>query len=256
MINLDSLHSATKYPSIETYHALNPANGCLIEETCVEFDDVAVLTEKVNGGNARVIVMPDGDWLIGSREELLYARGDRIENPNLGIVPALLPLAATLENAPDSVMVYFLEVYGHGIGGAAKQYTTTGLTGFRLFDVAGVPPEILDLPREQISSWRQHGGQRFLLEDEMAKLADAHGGLPRTPRLGVIPGADLPRSLAGMREFLGRYLPGTRVALDDTAMGAAEGIVLRSPDRTVIAKARFQDYDRTFRKLQEIERSR
>ena len=31
-------------------------------------------------------------------------------------------------------------------------------------------------------------------------------------------------------------------------MGAAEGIVLRTPDRSVIAKARFQDYERTLKR--------
>lgn len=251
MTDLAALNSAMKYPSIETYHGLDPANGRLIEDQAVTFEGLVILTEKVDGTNGRVIVMPDGDWFIGSREELLHARGDRIENPALGIVPALLPLAPTLESSPDCVRAYFLEVYGHKIGGAAKQYTTAGLTGFRLFDIAEAPPETLVMPREQISSWREHGGQHFLREQELEKLGAAHGGLPRVPRLGAVPGPVLPQSLAGMREFLEEHAPSTRVALDEGARGAAEGIVLRSADRGVIAKARFQDYERTLRKNKE-----
>ncbi len=48
-------------------------------------------------------------------------------------------------------------------------------------------------------------------------------------------------------EFLRKFLPGTLAPLDASAGGAAEGIVLRTEDRSVIAKARFQDYERTFR---------
>jgi hypothetical protein len=36
--------------------------------------------------------------------------------------------------------------------------------------------------------------------------------------------------------------------LDDAAGGKSEGIVLRSPDRSTIAKARFEDYERTMKK--------
>jgi hypothetical protein len=38
------------------------------------------------------------------------------------------------------------------------------------------------------------------------------------------------------------------VSIDDGGGGWAEGIVLRTPDRSVIAKARFQDYNRTLRR--------
>jgi hypothetical protein len=34
----------------------------------------------------------------------------------------------------------------------------------------------------------------------------------------------------------------------DTGAGRAEGILLRSPTRTVIAKARFQEYERTLKR--------
>jgi hypothetical protein len=249
MTDLGTLNSATKYPSIETYHELDPANGRLVEDKPTAFDGPVILTEKVDGTNGRVIVMPDGDWFIGSREELLHAHGDRIENPALGIVPALLPLAPTLARSPAGIRVYFLEVYGHKIGGAAKQYTKAGVTGFRLFDVADVPMSVPEeMTREQVSSWREHGGQVFMREAELIRIAGGHGGVPLAPRLGTVPGRGLPRDLEGMQKFLTGHAASTRAALDEGAAGAAEGIVLRTADRSVIAKARFQDYDRTLRR--------
>lgn len=249
MTDLGTLNSATKYPSIETYHELNPANGCLLEDKPMAFGGLVILTEKVDGTNGRVIVMPDGDWFIGSREELLHACGDRIENPALGIVPALLPLAPTLVRSPSGIRVYFLEVYGHKIGGSARQYTASGSTAYRLFDVTDVPLSVPEeMTREQISRWREHGGQAFMREPELTRIASSHGGIPLVPRLGTVSGPDLPRSLEETQKFLAGRADHTRVALDEGAKGVAEGIVLRTVDRGTIAKARFQDYDRTLRR--------
>jgi hypothetical protein len=75
----------------------------------------------------------------------------------------------------------------------------------------------------------------------------ASAGLSLTPRLWQRHGADLPTDIGAMAALLTDTLPGTRVGLDGTA-GRAEGIVLRAPDRSVIAKARFQDYERTLRR--------
>lgn len=254
MTDFAVLNSATKYPSIQTYHELSPANGCLLGNA-VPFPDGAILTEKVDGTSSRIVLMPDNDWLIGSREELLYARGDRIVNPALSIVPALLPLAQQLgerevQAGGGSIVVFFLEVYGHRVGPSARQYTGSGALGCRLFDIAEVPPVVLRLSRESASSWRENGGQLFAPEDSLREQA-GYWGIPLVPRLGTASAASLPSSLESMSAFLRERLPASLAALDEGAQGGAEGIVLRSPDRSVIAKARFADYDRTFRKQQE-----
>lgn len=213
----------------------------------------------VHNSNGRIVITPDGDWFIGSREELLYAAGDRIENPALSIVSTLKPLANRIKQLSRSfsagqgiTWVYFLEVYGHGIGPGAKQYTAApGVTGYRLFDIAGVNAEVLDWEREKIASWRQHGGQQFLSEAVLQTTAEAEE-IPLVPRLGTRESAELPRGLEAMQEFLHAIMPGgTRAALDDSGGGAAEGIVLRSADRSMIAKARFEDYARTLRQPRE-----
>ncbi|MDH6228454.1 MULTISPECIES: RNA ligase family protein [Streptomyces] len=242
---LAALNSATKYPSIPTYHRLDPGNGSLLEEHTPFTGDV-LLTEKVDGTNGRIVLLPDGDYLIGSREELLHAKGDRVHNPALGIVDELRPLADRLgpRDADGRIAVFFLEVYGRRIGGAAKQYTGGNGVGHRLFDVAFVRPDVLDRSPGQIASWRDDGGQDFGDEAALQRIA-ATDGIPLVPRLATIPGGRLPATVDGMAALLAERLPATRVALDDGAGGTPEGIVLRTPDRSVIAKARFQDYART-----------
>ncbi|HEY1700782.1 MAG TPA: RNA ligase family protein [Trebonia sp.] len=253
---LGRLNSATKYPPIETYHRLDPATGKLSTPAMFFGKYPVTLTEKVDGTSGRVVVMPDGDWFIGSREELLYARGDRIENPGLGIVPALLPLAPALPGSGSMIRVYFLEVYGYRIGGAAKQYTRDAqAVGYRLLDVAAVPLRVLDLVRSDIAGWRDRGGQYFFSEEQLTETALA-GGIPLVPRLGTVPGNELPAGLADTERFLVSWLPETLVALDDSAGGQPEGIVLRSADRSLIAKARFQDYARALQPEQKSKKEK
>jgi hypothetical protein len=249
-VDLRVVNSVTKYPSIPTYHDLDPRNGGLLD-TCVAFDGGVIGTEKVDGTNSRIILLPDGAWLLGSREELLYARGDLIGNPAQGILEALRPVAAGLATGPAQplIQVFFLELYGGKIGGQARQYTAdSAQVGWRLFDVAVIDfAEVGGWPAERIARWREDGGQRYLTEAELHRAAH-DAGLALTPRLFTTDAADLPTDLAGTQAFLARHLPGSRCVLDDSGRGAAEGIVLRTADRSVIAKARFQDYERTFKR--------
>ncbi len=246
--NLRAINSLTKYPSIPTYHALDPSNGSLLDET-VTFDGPVFLTEKIDGTNGRIISLPDGTYLIGSREELLYAQGDLIENPALGIVSTLSPIADRMP-APngDRIVVRYLEVYGGKASAASKHYSRTKQVGARLFDMVVIDdyaPQ-LDWPSERIAAWRDNGGQRFLSEYELVESA-AINGLATVPRLDKVDPDALPTGIPEMRDFLASYLPATTVALDGEP-GLAEGIVLRDDGRRAIAKARFQDYDRTMKR--------
>jgi len=249
-VDLGALNSMTKYPSIPTYHALDPKNGSLIEGETVAFPGPVLGTEKVDGTNARIISLSDGNFLLGSREELLYAKGDLIGNPAQGIVSALRGVAGALAPVEDDVVrVHFLEVYGGKVTAASKQYTGNRAVGFRLFDVAVIADYRAVLRQEPaaISAWRDGGGQPYLDEDALTEVA-ARDGFPLTPRLFQMDGAELPRDLDKARAFLAAHLPETLSALDGDAGGQPEGIVLRGLDRAVIAKARFADYDRTLRR--------
>lgn len=102
-VDLSRINSLTKYPSIVTYHKLDPKNGGLIEER-LEFKGTLVATEKIDGTNARIICLPDNTYLLGSREELLYARGDLIGNPALGIIEALKTKAEEIEKIDEDII--------------------------------------------------------------------------------------------------------------------------------------------------------
>lgn len=248
-IDLRVLNSLTKYPSIPTFHTLDAKNGGLLESS-VGFEGPVIGTEKVDGTNARIVSLPDGTYLLGSREELLYAKGDLIGDPAQGIVAALRPLADTLAPvAADEIRVHYLEVYGGKITQAAKQYTGERNVGFRLFDVAVVDDYATKLswPAAKVSSWREAGGQSYLPEPDLLDAA-ARDGLDVTPRLFTLDAGELPTEIEKMSRFLAERLPRTLSALDGAAGGQAEGIVLRSADRATVAKARFQDYERTLRR--------
>jgi hypothetical protein len=244
-LDLAALNSATKYPSILTYHELDQCNNGGLTEKATEFSGDVVLTEKVDGTNARIITLPGGDYFLGSREELFYARGDRVWNQKLGIVEALRPLAERITSPDLGIRVYYLEVYGgNKISRASAQYTGAQALGCRLFDVAAVDPACLGLPLADIALWRDKGGQYFHTEEELTEIA-IDEDIDMVPRLAMLKGSELPTGIEEMHAFLAHHLSTTLVALDAGAGGRPEGIVLRSTDRSVIAKARYQNYERT-----------
>ncbi len=121
-VDLAKLNSLTKYPSILTYHTLDPRNGGLLEEATA-FAGTVICTEKVDGTNSRVICLPDDCYLLGSREELLYGKGDLIGNPALGIVDALKEIADRLyDGGRAEITVYYFEVFGGKVTANSKQY--------------------------------------------------------------------------------------------------------------------------------------
>lgn len=244
-MNLRALNSATKYPQINTYHHME--QGILQEGRAMVYPPGAkvILTEKVDGTNCRIIRLPGNDYFIGSRELLLYAKGDRAINPFEGVVEHLLPLADRLPPVEtDMIEVLYLETYGGRIGAQHKQYTGAGNVGHRLFDIAFIPADCLDMQPEELANWRDHGGQTFATEGTLNRIADLFK-IPLTPRLGVVDASDLPADLVTMENWLRVALPVTWVALDDRGGAKAEGLVLRTHDRSVITKARFADYAKT-----------
>lgn len=269
--HLAAINSLTKYPSIPTYHTLDPRDGRLHEER-VEFpaDQPVVITEKVDGTNVRLILLRSGMWFIASREDLLAARGDLVHNTTQGIVDAVRPLADRLADEGDpeyhigsdrsvfsddaaAACVLYLELYGGSgsrvIGRNARQYTGAGAVGYRLFDVLALTGRDLHdgLTRsaEEISAWRKRGSQTFLSELPLALVARGWE-VPLVPRLATLAGGKLPESVDETHRWLEEHAR-TGVALDDGAAGRAEGVVLRTVDRGVIAKVRLESYERTRR---------
>ena len=255
-MDLAKLNSATKYPSILTYHEMGD-RGRLNPKVQVPFPagETLYVNEKVDGTNARIIIPPDCNpvvhgtrrkYLIGSREELLTAAGDLVYAPDYGIVDVLRPIAEGLPPHPDSLRTFYFEVFGAGLP-AEKQYTDQKRTSVRLFDESEVPLNVLDMPIEKIAAWRDHGGQRFLdvhfVEEHIECLK--HDGLitdlDMVPHLETV--ADLPDTIEATYEWFKAY---EKSECDlGGGKGRSEGVVVRTGDRRMIAKLRFEDYERT-----------
>ncbi|MUT64659.1 RNA ligase family protein [Paenibacillus sp. NEAU-GSW1] len=258
-MDLKKLNSLTKYPSILTYHKLGE-RGRLTEELTDERgllngSDKLYVYEKVNGENARIILFKNQydemDYLIGSREELLYAKGDRIGNPYGNIAEFLKPIAEKfIENhTPQddwALTVIYQESYG-GKTKAAKNYTEDKTQSYKVFDVfslsRGELDSLLSLPHEKIAEWREHGNQPFYNEEEKTTFIQTNN-LEYAPLVAELNGAQLPRLIEETFNFL-KGFEQTKVGINAT--GKSEGIIVRSVDRKQIRKIRFEDYERTLR---------
>lgn len=250
--NLRALNSATKYPSIPTYHVIGD-RGRLQEEILVPFSstDEYEVTEKIDGTNARLVFSTKtGECLIGSREEWLTYVGDIIANPSQGIVDALGGIAQLLMTAVMSMKTDVLVLYGEVYGGRinnAKNYTNAQRSGFRVFDAWVDDAEALaartSMPLEEIARWRDGGGQPFMTSEALDRLCaslEVTRVPARRPLLVGGPPKTLANTLAWLHEVMGET---TQAGLD--AHGKPEGVVIRSLDRKTIAKLRFEDYQRS-----------
>jgi hypothetical protein len=275
---LASINSVTKYPSIPTYHVLGE-KGILTSKLTFPFPTPYTgkvrLSEKIDGSNSRIVLLPPAalDYrnehaiLVGSREELLWEYRDLIGDPAQGIVSVLKRFIRNSslsdsrgsdfdwQGANDCVWVLFLETFGGNIGQAAKQYSKSGQASYRLFDIIRVPVDIFNYVTsrrpEEVARWRDQLNQPFLPMDEFEQTANRIG-LKTVPTVMTIDGSHggwaLPETLEQTYDFLLRFNQ-SLVKLDDDALGVAEGLVIRTWDRSMIAKMRIEDYFRTLRKL-------
>ena len=256
---LKALNSMTKYPSILTYHNLGDKGSLvdsLVEDTKFGDRDVYI-TEKIDGTNSRAVIFTDNtgsveDYLIGSREDLLHAKGDRIIIDTLGIVANMKDIVAAIELLgenklePNKMYCVYGETYGGKIN-AHKQYSGHNAFGLRIFDMFKMDiekvKEMVEWDAAVISSWREHAGQPFVSVDELEEFCNEYF-LVRVPYLKVIKGTEIPETLQGVWDWMQAY-KNSVAAIDANALGMSEGIVVRYSDRSLIRKIRFEDYMRT-----------
>ena len=263
------LDSATKYPSIETFHVLGK-DGRLVKEltdpgkNLNSFTGVPIFTEKVNGLNTRVLHFYAGlfggpdpwDWIIGSRDMFLTARNDRVPNPAHGIVEYLEEEAERLfcvEVESTSLVVIYREIYGGNLTKASCNYTHDGSIGDRVFDVQlfnrDELREICKMPIERVSALRESGELpgRWMNDHELDQFCKMYN-LTRVPVLSPVTLSGPPTDLREAYDWLLCQIAHTKVALGSDKGGDAEGVVVRTPDRRAIVKLRFENYARTFQK--------
>jgi hypothetical protein len=249
------LNSITKYPSILTYHSMGDRGKLkesLSEDKSFEPDDDVNVYEKVDGENSRIILLNDdyeADYIIGSREELLFAKGDRIGNPYGNIAEFLTSIAEDLigifsHDREKALTVIYQESFG-GKTKAAKNYTNDKTQGYRVFDVFSLDHyelhELMSLPLEKIASWRDNGGQPFYSKTQKQEFI-SQWGLLSAPMVDKTNGYNFPLLLDETFEYLKKFQE-TKVGIN--LNGKSEGIIVRTNDRKMIRKIRFEDYQRT-----------
>jgi hypothetical protein len=242
---LQRINTATKYPSIPTYHPIGERGR--LGEPAAALEGRFSLTEKIDGTNARIVLGEPFGYLIGSREELLHCRGDVIHNPALGIVDGIRSVAERLSVSADGLKVLFGEFYGGKTTAASKEYAKDGSTGYRVFDAVEIGwSEIEGRDLAALAMWRENGGQRFLGKGDREALA-AEAGVETVPPVGEMDAAEIPTSFADVLKLLEELVSQSRAVLDEGSGARAEGIVIRTDDRKQIYKLRFDDYRRTLR---------
>lgn len=264
-------NSLTKYPSIPTYHVMGE-RGYLTDQL---FEDVSVfsqsplyVTEKIDGENTRILVF-NGDYIIGSREDWVYAKGDRaIPNGQKKKVEFLKSVAEeilTKASLRSNVLYCFYgELHGYKIQAAWKCYTTNETYGFRLFDLWEMPANEVDMllqkSEDELSSWRESNQQPW------AYFSDLYFWVNKL-NFGVVPFQDettldvIGTDIQDVFSYL-RLFDSTKINLDNTPKKnhKAEGIVVRTRGRKHIFKLRFEDYERTLKHraqvVKEVKKSR
>jgi hypothetical protein len=257
---LRALNTLTKYPSIETYHVLGERGRLTDQVRAFLPSDVLYLTEKIDGTNVRIIFLPDGSAVLGSRENLLWANGDLFFDPAQGIVEGMRDLVlemnerrlrSELGHLGYETCVLYGEFYGGKVTAASKQYTTTQQSGFRLFDVQFL--KTADLVRlrtetlEELSWWRESNQQQWVTAFGLERIVGHFPGLSKVPSVRVTLGSDFPTDIGFMYEYLKAVLPQTQASLEPELVGKSEGMIARTIDRKKIVKIRFEDYERTLR---------
>ena len=253
---LEKVNTMTKYPSILTYHQLGEKGGLrneLIEDGFPTGTKLEI-TEKIDGTNARCIYL-NGDFVIGAREMFVYANGDRIINSEL-VSPVKKGLKGYFSNNKDRDLfsVIFGEVYGYRVQEGTKIYCVDGNTEtkFRIFDIWQMSIDEVDKflsshSLNEIVNWRNNNEQPWMATRELAEFSRIYD-IDRTPIRNTIDSKAIPVDAIRTKEWLNTYKD-SRAILGkgegkNQKFGLAEGVVIRTFDRKVIRKLRFEDYRR------------
>lgn len=252
-VDLEKFNTLFKYPSILTYHKMGE-KGRLQEELAVPLMDYIQangplhVTEKIDGTNVRIIFCPDGSLLLGSRENLLWNRGELFYDTAMDIVRVMKPWVSELTMSDDSAFVaLYGEFYGGKVGKAAPNYGTES-NDFRVFDSFAIGTSrverILEEPIEKIAEWRDSGGQPFDHITNMQSRAKLFG-FKSVPYLEVV--SELPTDIRETNKWLLEKFVHSHAKISLSARDMSEGVVIRTANRAAIAKLRFEDYGRTLR---------
>ena len=104
--------------------------------------------------------------------------------------------------------------------------------------------------KDEVSNWRENNNQPWWNMNEMTTfIINCCGLVEYAPFKLLCSIKSIPTDIEETYEFMRRFQH-TDVNLDGTGKqnAKAEGIVIRTYDRSYIAKLRFEDYEKTFKK--------
>jgi hypothetical protein len=149
----------------------------------VSFVGDLAAVEKLDGTSS-CIILTDGGYELGCREELLHWADDRVWNPSQTIVGATKAPADRLRTelvtsgAADGAAIRYGAVFGGKTTASGKQYTSNRRVGWRPYDVARITGdqmrELLAWSPERIAIWRNSGGPTFLDRDDPSYVVVKH----------------------------------------------------------------------------------
>lgn len=242
----EKINTLTKYSSILTLHQMGEKGRLKKELTTPIQGEKMYATEKIDGTNARIICYGT-EYLIGAREFILHHSHDLYFDNAQFIVEGLKALKVKIPQT-DKLTVIYGEFYGGKTTANSKWYGQDK-NGFRVFDIVVYDDlSLLELSQQEISNWREREtengivyGQNFLTRSEMEN---------QFPEFQLVPLVEFDlgdMSHEVVLENLKKFIPNTKVALSESALKKAEGVVLRNENRSKIVKVRFEDYERTLR---------
>lgn len=257
---LSKVNSLTKYPSILTYHDIYHGGvlETLTENKAFPANSILEMTEKVDGKNSRMIFL-DGDYLLGERETIVFAKDDRIRNSNI-ISPMLSELYPFIKSGFDDkteksiLTIIYGESYGYNIASKKQYVINSEQRKYRVFDIVQMPMDevykILEMDISKIALWRDNMNQPYLSTDKLNDFCKSFA-IDRTPIIKEIKASEIPidcrETFAWMQSFAKSKsvldIPENGV-IPNSMYARAEGVILRTKDRSMIRKLRFEDYQK------------
>jgi hypothetical protein len=240
------LNALTRYPVVPTYHVPG-AQNCPTGRVKVSFaqEPDLIFSEKIAGHSIRIILTSQG-YFVGNKTEILAWNEDIATLPTNPILEGMQENANNFHQmyAPkgEGVKVLFGVFFGGSSHPHSRQYTggDSQLNSFRLSDAFNLSPEefsnLLSQSPEQIGEWRENNQQPFFSEAALLGL-----GIPVNPRLL---GNHPPINPTATHTWMKQILPKSKASLNYQAAGKPNGILIRTPNRSKIAKLSFAEYEK------------
>jgi hypothetical protein len=201
------------------------------------------------------IVSLNSDYILGQRENFVYAKNDRIKNSDvIDVVQEAADKFVNTNTDTDFLTVIYGEAYGWRIQDGSKIYCAGNTDkNFRIFDVWQAHVNVIDnylqnSDMQKIVYDREHNFQSWLTVDEMKIFADTYK-LEQVPFWTDFDSNDLPTDAEETKQWIESNFKTSHAIIGEGTntnqkFARAEGVVIRTWDRKTIRKLRFEDYNK------------